>query len=335
MVDFKKPRFAFDFRPDREVARLRRWRDEERDRQVPVRADDRLLLGSWNIANLGTQDREPAHYRLLAEVVSWFDLCAIQEVNDDLTGLRGLLGALNRRDDTWKAVFTDRAGNQERLAIVYRSDVLDLAEKFAELAIPQAEHDRIKLDGIDQKFGDFDRHPQIVTFRRQGGDDILEVVNVHLYFGKDDTPADRVASMNRRCLEAFAVGDWCRRRDEDPHTYTRLILTIGDFNLPKREPTEPLYVTLTKLGLELPEHSSKIGSSISRLATYDQIAFLPGPMKDRHMATGVFDYDGAVFPTLWEQRRERSGTKKGRTEFLSYLRYYMSDHRPIWAQFRF
>ena len=40
---------------------------------------------------------------------------------------------------------------------------------------------------------------------------------------------------------------------------------------------------------------------------------------------GVFDFDGALFKTLWDSR--------GRTDFLAYLRYYVSDHRPMWAEF--
>lgn len=333
---FEKPEFSIQVKIGDEVKRLRAWRDNEPGRQIPAKRDDRLLVGSWNIANLGGQDRQPAHYRLLAEIVSWFDVCAVQEVKDNLRGLRGLLAALNKHHGNWRTVFTDRAGNEERLAIVYDSDAVELGEKIAELAIPQAEHGRIKLPGVDLAFGDFDRHPQIVTLRRRGGRNIIELVNVHLYFGPHKTREQRERSMQRRRLEAFAVGDWCNRRHKDPHTYTQLIATLGDFNLPRHDPAEPLYTTLTDLGLLLPGHSSKIGgTSISTEAEYDQVAFLPGPMAKRYLASGVFDYDGTLFPSLWKRRRRLAGEKKGRSEFLSYLRYYMSDHRPIWAQFTF
>jgi hypothetical protein len=39
----------------------------------------------------------------------------------------------------------------------------------------------------------------------------------------------------------------------------------------------------------------------------------------------VFDYDKVVFPDLWQAR--------GQTDFNAYLRYYMSDHRPMWVEF--
>jgi hypothetical protein len=35
---------------------------------------------------------------------------------------------------------------------------------------------------------------------------------------------------------------------------------------------------------------------------YDQIAFLPGQTQDRFRSSGVYDYDGAVFKTLYEDR---------------------------------
>jgi hypothetical protein len=115
---FPKPKFSFQAQLAPEVTRLRTWRDTKDGRQIPAKSNDTLVVGSWNIANLGGQDRLPTHYWLLAEVVSWFDVCAVQEVKDDLRGLRGLLDGLNQDHGTWKTVFTDPAGNEERLAVV-------------------------------------------------------------------------------------------------------------------------------------------------------------------------------------------------------------------------
>jgi hypothetical protein len=52
-------------------------------------------------------------------------------------------------------------------------------------------------------------------------------------------------------------------------------------------------------------------------------------MEDAITATGVFDIDGAVFRDLWG-----NGTKAEASKFRSYVRYYLSDHRPLWAQLR-
>ena len=64
-----------------------------------------------------------------------------------------------------------------------------------------------------------------------------------------------------------------------------------------------------------------------RTSHYDQIAFFPGETKqDFTGQAGVFDFDGAVFPDLWRTR--------GRSDFLTFSKYYLSDHRPLWAEFR-
>ncbi len=76
----------------------------------------------------------------------------------------------------------------------------------------------------------------------------------------------------------------------------------------------------------MPQHSSEVGSSIASDNHYDQVAFFPGETENEFTDnTGVFDFDGAVFKTLWEDH--------GRKDFMTYVRYYLSHHRPLWAEF--
>jgi hypothetical protein len=57
------------------------------------------------------------------------------------------------------------------------------------------------------------------------------------------------------------------------------------------------------------------------------LAFFPGDTQQEFTGqVGVLDFDGAVFARLWQTRT--------RQEFLAYVRYYLSDHRPLWAQFK-
>ncbi len=328
---FPKPVLSrpFAVRVGEEVQRLRDWRDDEPGRSIPARADGRLIVGSWNIANLGGQEHERPHYRLIAEIVSWFDICAIQEVKDDLTGLRAVVEVL--RDDhggDWRAVFCDKAGNEERAAYVFYADGLELSELVGEISIPAQEQRHIRLAGIDQASDGFDRHPYLATFRRPGGRENFAFVNVHLYYGSQDNEAERQTSMSRRQLEAFAVSRWCDLRSDDPDAYTRLICALGDFNMPRLAANDPVHQALTARGLRVPEHSTRIASAISSDSDYDQLAFMPGVTADRYRSRGVFDYDGAVFPELYAD-----GDRED--EWTAYLRYYMSDHRPIWARFEF
>ena len=77
----------------------------------------------------------------------------------------------------------------------------------------------------------------------------------------------------------------------------------------------------------MPEHTSQVGSSIASDAQYDQIAFFPGPTQadftGRH---GIVDFDQVVFRDLWDARGEK--------DFKAYVKYYLSDHRPMWMEFR-
>jgi hypothetical protein len=87
-----------------------------------------LLVATWNVANLGVQERREKDYRLIAELVSWFDLVAMQEVNDNLSGLRAIHRLL---PGSYRLLFSDAGGNDERLAFLYDSDKVAVLEEVA------------------------------------------------------------------------------------------------------------------------------------------------------------------------------------------------------------
>lgn len=317
MPSFPKPSFAFDYQVGTETEALQDYRDTKPGRQIPTKSQDRLLLASWNIANLGLHKRRDKDYQILAEMISWFDLAALQEVNDNLEGLRSIQQHL---PDSYRALFSDKAGNDERMAFVYDTSKLSLLEKVGEIAVPPKDLKYIKLSGVRCEFNGFDRNPFLASFVASSFRFLL--VNVHLYFGKD-TPADR----DRRSLEAYAISRWADLRRDDKHAYVRDIIALGDFNLPKVEPGDPIYNALRKRGLRRAKHSTRIKSNIANDKDYDQIMFFPGHTKQEFTGnTGVFDFDGALFRRLWETCRA--------SQFQSYLRYYISDHRILWAEFR-
>ena len=190
---------------------------------------------------------------------------------------------------------------------------------IGELAIPPAEHRWIKLPGVDRPFVGFDRNPFIATF--QFRNTLFMLLNAHLFFGSDARKDEE-----RRALEAYAVGRYADLRRDDVHAFTENIIALGDFNIPKAEPGDPIFEALSKRGLVLPEHSTRMGSSISTDAQYDQIAFFPS-LKRKIQNSGVFDYDRNIFPRLWDNGTER--------DFKQYCRYYISDHRPLWLQVSF
>lgn len=313
MPPFPKPRVEYDWQFRTEVAALRK---QKRLREVPEREPKRLLIATWNIANLGVQDRTADDYRLLAEVISWFDVVAIQEVNDDLEGLRGIQAALPK---SWRALFSEAAGNNERSAFLFDSDRVTGLEKVGRLSIPPSQLKQIKLPGSKQAFQGFDRGPYLAAFR--AADFVFLLASVHLYYGSEDRD-----DMERRALETYAVAWWARKRQDSPHAFTKDIIPLGDFNLPQMQAGDPIYRALTSRGLQLPEHPTNVGgTSLDGHNFYDQIAFFPGSTSEYAQEIGAFDFDNAVFRRLWEDRTPQ--------QFRSWVRYHLSDHRPLWAQF--
>ncbi len=314
MPSFPKPVFDFSFSVAKEIKNLRNYKATKPGRFIPVSSANNLLLATWNLANFGMQERTAEHLKLIAEMLMWFDLVALQEVNDDLSGLRALQKELPKH---YKVIFTDASGNRERMCFLYNSKKVTTLEKVGEIAVPAEDLDSIKLDGVIGEFKGFSRSPFLATFKVKNFE--FALVNVHLYFGDEDEQS----SMVRRTLEAFAVARWADLRRRSKYAFTTNIIALGDFNLPKMEKGDVIYDALLSRGFELPEHTSKICSNIANDKHYDQITFMPG-IKSRVTADGVFDFDNALFPELYSSR--------SLVEFRAYMRYYLSDHRIKWLE---
>jgi len=317
MPPFPKPNTDFDYIVADEINALHQYEIDKPERAIPPKTDDHLLLATWNVANLGVQQRREKDYQIIAEIVSRFDLIAMQEVNDNLSGIRGIKQKL---PPSYRLLFSEPGGNKERLTFIYDSTKVTPLEKFGKLTIPPSDLRNIKLPGITQKFEGFDRNPYVGSF--QVGNFQFVLVNVHLFFG-----SDAPVSMNRRSLETFAVARWADNRHRSPNAYLPNIMALGDFNMPKAEPGDPIYDVLTSRGLKIPRHTSEVGSSTASDSHYDQIGFFSGGTETAFTnRMNVFEFDGALFKGLWE----RNDTEL----FNAYVRYYISDHRPLWAEFK-
>src|SRR5215216_6523213 len=180
MPPFPKPRFQYDYDATHEISALRQYVATEPGRTVPAKTADRLLLLTWNIANLGVQQRHDKDYRLLAEVISWFDVAAIQECHDNLAGIQAIKASL---PSSFRLLFSDASGNDERLTFLYDADKVTLLEEVGEVAPPPSDYVDVKLPGIRRRFDGFDRNPYLATFR--AGAFTFSLVNVHLYYGSE------------------------------------------------------------------------------------------------------------------------------------------------------
>ena len=187
------------------------------------------------------------------------------------------------------------------------------------LSIPVSQLRHVKLPGVAQPFRGFDRSPYLAAF--QAGSFRFVLASVHSFFG-----SEKRADIDRRALEAYAVGRWADLRRDDAHAYANDIIALGDFNLTAVKPEDPIYRALIKRGLVLPEYSTALGgSSLGGVKHYDQLAFFPGETKEFNERSAPFDFDNALFKELWTAKP---------ASFLAYTRYYVSDHRPFWAEFK-
>jgi endonuclease/exonuclease/phosphatase family metal-dependent hydrolase len=310
MHAFEKPTFDYDVDLPSELQRVRA---HQQHRGIPAATDANTIIATWNLANFGLQEREDVHLAIMAEVIKPFDVVAIQEVADDITQLDTLVSKLGGK---WEALYTDIAGNDERLGFLYRSDRVTPLQLAAELAMRRYEQHRIVIEDIVKEFEGFNRNPYMMNFR--AGEFEFTLVNVHLYW----------SSFQVRQLETEALGEWAAKRvtkDFPPHND---IILLGDFNMPKLAEDDPIYTILHGHGLQVPKYDTElVGTNLAGDKHYDELAFFPGRTEnDFTGAMGVFDFDKVIFPDLWDPN------DKG--PFFKYARYYIADHRPLWAEFR-
>jgi len=325
MRSLTRPNPDYTYNATSEITRLIKYRDKvhedpARNRHIPpVGQTGQVLMASWNVANLGVHKRRKTDIKVIAAMICWFEIIAIQEVADNLDDFYAVLDEL---PDYFNWIFSDRAGNDERSAYIYDTRRVSLGPKIGEVVIVDSDRRYVRLPGIERVFHGFNRNPYLASFEVEETNILL--ANCHLLYGPQRTSAERAASMERRQLEAYAIARWCDLRRGDKHAWTKNIFAVGDFNLPRAEAGDPVFDALTRRGLRLPPHTTRIPTNVSNTADYDQIAVTPGVLS-RITDIGVFDFDGAIFPDIYD----RNATSYWRT----CTKYYISDHRPLWIQF--
>ena len=307
MPVFKEPRFRYDWDVDAELKALRGLQLAAGQGGSGDPAEGGRARAGRHVEH--RQPRRPGaardeDHRLIAEILGWFDFVAIQEVNDDLGGLRAVQALLPKK---YRVLFNDAGGNRERFAFLFDSTKFKPLEEIGELTVAATDLSDVRMADVTSGFAGFDRNPFITTFEVRGTR--LTFVNVHLYFGDDGA-----AGMDRRVLEAYAVARWADLRRGSKHAFAKDVVALGDFNLPKRRRGDRVYDALVRRGLVVPEHATKVGgTNVRDDADYDQMALFPGPIVDAIEQVGIFDFDGAVFRDLWA-----AGTDADKARFFAW-----------------
>lgn len=297
------------------------------DRDIPSKKlDDNLLIATWNLRAFGgltkkwkaakndSPKRNFHALRCITEVVSRFDVVAIQEVRGKLRALRHMLAALGQH---WGLLLTDvtrgSAGNYERMAFVFDTRKVKSSGLACELVVPVDRSKEITPDAFNRQFA---RTPYAASFLSAGRTFIL--VSLHVFYGEE--PKDRLPE-----LKAIAkwLADWAKYEKSFNHN----LIALGDFNIDRI--SDPLYEAFTSTGLHTPPELNSVPRTIfgkpgdsQTEKHYDQIAwFKSGKGVPRlslaFSSAGSFDFTKVVMKSLSKTQ----------------LSWRISDHYPLWVEF--
>jgi endonuclease/exonuclease/phosphatase family metal-dependent hydrolase len=286
----------------------------------PKRLDDNLLIATWNLRAFGdvtekwrsekgdSPQRDLLSVLCIAKIASRFDVIAVQEVKDNIKGLRDMMKVLGPE---WGFLLTDTnrgdPGNDERMAFVYDSRRVKPSGLACELVILPAKNPEF-LEG------QFARPPYAASFISAGQTFIL--TTLHILFGKK--PADRVDELAEI---AKWMADWARREQSWGHN----LICLGDFNIDRAG--DPNYEAFTSSGLTPPSELEALPRTIFASKDdanfFDQIAWFKRESGVPYLTlnyTGIagnFDFVDSVMTDL-----DRNS-----------LSWHISDHYPLWAEF--
>lgn len=340
-VPFRRPSVGYRWSPAEEDRAIDRHFEV---RGVPLPEPGRLLVATWNISNLGLQRRSMAALSLIARILRRFDVIAVQELDESFDDLEKILALTEL---PFRYVMTDVNVDGERLAFVYRPDRVELASLIGEVEIPRGSYpekdvvvkysvgdEKRRQTFRDVKFRPFARTPYFASFL--AGKLRFTLATAHLLHGGWSTGSKEKErrAYARRVLEMYALNQWASDVTEPRLRYDRYVMMAGDFNVPRMVGDDKMYRTLCTFGMKPLRYVTRTGgSNLGNDRTYDQIVFTPGGLRRRVKSFGVFDFDNALFAGLWVRLSEEGWPQEQLVDrFNSFVRWHVSDHRPVWVE---
>lgn len=314
------------------------------DEAVPSKQLDRnLIVASWNLRELGRLNgkwttgpddhpkRNLADVHYIAEILSRFDVVAVQEVQENLQALRAAMLCLG---PDWGFHVTDvnfgDAGDNERLAYLYdlrrvkpsglAGELVLTSEDLGQVPLTKGKEGTPKpapkplIDRLDRQLV---KPPYLMSFTSAGRP--FALATVHVIWGDDDlAPRAREAEALAKMLSRAAGGPPGAAPDE----FRASMITLGDFNL--TGPDDEIFKALVDNGLqpdaETLEAPRTVHDDPGEAIAYDQMAWFKSP----HPGALTFKrLGGDTFP--WNLHVLQDA--KGDTTFR------ISDHFPLWIEF--
>lgn len=296
------------------------------DSKIPSKKlDKNLLIATWNIRAFGNLTRKwnsddddspkrDLHSVLcIAEIIRRFDVIALQEVKDNIRALRDTLKVLGKN---WSFILTDvnqgKVGNGERMAYLFDTRRVHLSGLAGELVVPEEWGKNIGEYALSKQFV---RSPYAVSF--QSNQHTFILVTLHILYGK--SPQSRIEELR-------GIAKWLYSWAGSLNAYHQDFIALGDFNIDARG--DLLEETFLSEGLYIPpqlQNEEVTRSIFNTTKFYDQIAWFnsqgKGPKLSMEFLSGG-NYDFVPYALANRQLSKQS---------LSWL---ISDHYPLWAEFK-
>lgn len=283
----------------RTIKNLKEIRAQIAEEMPGKTANKTLILGTWNIRNFddnrfGHGPRLEESFYYIAEIISAFDVLAVQEINENLKPLNEVMNLLG---EDYEYILTDitegRSGNRERLGFIYNKKKVDFKGVAGEVVLP---NNKLISDATQKR--QFARTPFTCSF--QSGWFKFMFATVHIYYGASSTSSDKY---KRRVKEIKKIASTLKKRaDKEKTNY----VLVGDFNIDTYD--SDAYDALEKAGFTV--FKNKTGSNQKKNKFYDQISFKVKDnqlkLTDSEKNRGVLD----IFKNLFSEN-----------DFTSYKKY--------------
>jgi endonuclease/exonuclease/phosphatase family metal-dependent hydrolase len=339
---------------------------------LPQRNDDSIILASFNIRKLGNVDkRKDQVWNFLGRVCQHFDLIAIQEIQDDLSGIKRLKSVMGDDygmvvTDTTGAVPGSAAGMTERLGFIFNWKRVSRTEVAADISYDRAEIFKTlqaQKDAIWQALNDteegetpnipvfltFIRTPQIVSFSVKDPDEKAPAyefmaVNAHLVYGTEAEARDQ---------EFEALAGWLKERARlKSKSYYPNFILLGDLNLETDshkkvfDKTKSIKQWNQELGDDVEVnfpfldrhkgHAEIFRTNARKKSTFDQIAVFG---RDRRLPSHKVnetkmgdERDGPDYGLFDFVRLFSTALNWGDAPKYECFEHAVSDHMPIWLR---
>ncbi|WEA01836.1 endonuclease/exonuclease/phosphatase family protein [Mucilaginibacter sp. SJ] len=327
------------------------------DEEIPDKnLEKHLLLATWNIRDFGKdggfnpQPRLPESYFYIAEILSAFDLIAVQEVNE----LEPLETVLSIMGNNYSYIATDVSdakggGNGERLTFIYDKRKIWFKNIAGEIVLPSnllISKTELQVEGDKVVAGkQFRRTPYVVSF--QCGWFKFDLCTVHIYYGEDRPGPE----LQQRIEEIKTIANYLSKRADEAFLKDKSMILLGDFNIVAQN--HETMEALLDSGFTVPKNL-RASTNLGRDHYYDQIAFktkqgqldfIDSEATDAKNANaGVFEIYKNCFDDDDYQvyKNELVNTREGATianDEVKLKKYYnswktwqLSDHKVLWTR---